>query len=79
MEKVKQIRMVCHLEFEGKHYYFGNIKALSDHFGKDKIGISYKSLANHFTKYSEFSNKLCVIRKGQLITTTRTAEIKPEE
>ena len=74
MEKVKQIRMVCHLEFEGKHYYFGNIKALSDHFGKEQIGISYKSLANHFVTHDTFSNNHCIIRKGELVTSKRSSK-----
>ena len=30
MEKGKQIRMVCHLEYNGEHYYFGNLKVLTE-------------------------------------------------
>jgi hypothetical protein len=71
MEKGKQIRMVCHLEYNGEHHYFGNLKVLTDNFGRDKIGIGYKSLANHFTQHSEFSNCHCIIRKGELITSKR--------
>ena len=71
MEKGKQIRMVCHLEYNGEHYYFGNLKVLTDNFDKEALGIGYKSLANHFTKHNEFSNDKCIIRKGQLVTTNR--------
>jgi hypothetical protein len=78
MNKEKQIRMVCHLEFKGEHYYFGNLKVLTDNFSKGLLGVSYKSLANHFTKHSEFSNACCIIRKGQLVTTARNKKDKPE-
>ncbi len=71
MEKEKQKRMVCHLEYQGQHHYFGNLKVLTDHFGKEKLGIGYKSLANYFTKHSEFSNSNCIIRKGVVITSLR--------
>ena len=71
MEKGKQIRMVCHLEYNGEHYYFGNLKVLTDNFGKEKLGVGYKSLANHFTHNSIYSNDLCVIRKGPLITSLK--------
>ena len=42
-EKKKQERAVVHLEVDGKHYYYGNLKALCDHWGKDAIGVSYSS------------------------------------
>lgn len=71
MEKKKQIRMVCHLELYGQHFYFGNLKVLTDHFPKDVLGIGYKSLANHFVNHDEFANELCIIRKGQLVTTIK--------
>ena len=38
-EKKKQERAIVHLEVEGKHYYYGNLKALCDHWSKDKIGV----------------------------------------
>lgn len=63
--------MVCHLEFEDQHYYFGNLKVLSDNFGKDQIGVGYKSLANHFVNHDYFSNDHCIIRKGELVTSKR--------
>ena len=71
MEKEKQKRMVCHLENQGEHYYFGNLKVLSENFGKDQLGVGYKSLANHFVNNNKFSNEHCVIRKGILITSER--------
>lgn len=47
IEMNKQERTVIHLELNGQHHYFGSIKALCDNFGKDEIGITYKSLANY--------------------------------
>lgn len=71
MEKEKQKRMVCHLEYKGQHYYFGNLTILTDNFGREELGIGYKTLANHFTKHSEFSNGYCSIRKCEIITSNR--------
>lgn len=70
-KKEKQKRRVCHLEYQGQHYYFGNLKVLTDNFGREQLGIGYKSLANHFTKHSEFSNEHCVIRKGEIVSSNR--------
>ena len=65
----KQERTVIHLELDGQHHYFGSIKALCDHFGKEQIGIGYKSLANFgITPDKPYRNKFCTIRKGTLLT-----------
>ena len=42
-----QERQVIHLQKEDKHYYFGSVAALYDHFTKDDIGISYGSIRNY--------------------------------
>lgn len=68
MEKKKQKRMVCHLEYEGQHYYFGNLKVLTDNFSKELIGVGYKSLANFLISHDKFTNEFCTIRKGTIIT-----------
>ena len=70
-KKEKQKRMVCHLEYQGQHYYFGNLKVLTDNFSREQLGVGYKSLANHFVNHSEFFNDLCIIRKGELVTSRR--------
>ena len=44
MEKKKQERAIVHLEKDGQHYYYGNLKALTDHWDKDAIGVSYTYL-----------------------------------
>ena len=65
----KQERTVIHLELGAEHHYFGSIKALCDHFGKEQIGITYKSLANiGIAPDKPYHNKFCTIRKGILLT-----------
>lgn len=73
-EKGKQKRMVCHLEYQGQHYYFGNLKVLTDNFSREQLGIGYKSLANHFVNHSFFANEFCSIRKAELLTSTRLSK-----
>ena len=69
MEANKQERSVIHLEIDGQHHYFGSVKALCDNFGKEQIGIGYKSLANYgITAEKPYKNKNCTVRKGVLIT-----------
>lgn len=74
MEKKKQIRMVCHLDYQGLHYYFGNLKVLTDHFPKEVLGVGYKTLANHFVNHSDFVNEVYTIRKAPIITSERKSE-----
>lgn len=65
----KQERTVVHLELNAEHYYFGSVKALCDNFGKEQIGIGYKSLANFgIAPNKPYRNKYCTIRKGILVT-----------
>ena len=73
MEVSKQERSVIHLELNGEHHYFGSVKALCDNFGKEQIGIGYKSLANYgITAEKPYRNKYCTVRKGVLITAPKT-------
>ena len=69
--KVKKERTVIHLHLlkEDRHCYFGSIAKLCDYYGADVLGISYGSLRNYgLSPQKPYSNKLCVIRKGTLIT-----------
>jgi hypothetical protein len=77
---VMAITTIIHLELKDtdEHYYFGSLKALTDMFGKDKIGIGYASLRNYFYVNSDpennkftnkYENKKCIIRKGDFIQT----------
>jgi len=83
--KKKQERMICHLEIGGEHYYFGNLKVLTDNFPKELLGVSYKSLANYFANEDSihrkqgnegarvvFKNEKCIIRRDVIITSART-------
>ena len=65
----KQERAVVHLEKDGRHYYYGNLKALCDHWGKDDIGISYTYLKNlNISTDKPYKNDKCIIRRGVIIT-----------
>lgn len=72
LEKKKQERAIVHLEKDGKHYYYGNLKALTDHWTKDEIGVSYACLRNlKITEDCPFVNNFCIIRRGVIITSRR--------
>ena len=68
----KQERMVVHLEIGGQHYYYGNLKALCDHWDKDAIGVSYSYLKNlNIFENKPYRNDYCIIRRGIIITSNR--------
>ena len=70
--KKKQERAIVHLELDGKHYYYGNLKALCDNWGKDKIGVGHAYLKNlNITEEQPFRNKYCTIRRGVIITSPK--------
>lgn len=74
-EKKKQERAVVHLEIDGKHYYYGNLKALCDHWGKDKIGVSHSYLKNlNISEETPFNNGKCIIRRGLIVTSIRKSK-----
>ena len=71
-EKKKQERAVVHLEIQGRHYYFGNLKALCDRWPKEEIGVSHAYLKNlNITEDKPFINKKCIIRRGIIVTSAR--------
>ena len=71
----KQERTVIHLELNGKHYYFGSIKAMTVQFQKDEIGIEYGSLINYgLSENKPYQNSRCIIRKGILKTIEKGRE-----
>ena len=70
--KIKQQRAIVHLELAGKHYYYGNLKALTDSWGKEDIGVSYSYLKNlNISEEKPFGNDKCIIRRGIIITSSR--------
>lgn len=70
--KDKQERSVVHLEINDEHYYYGNLKALTDNWDKEKIGVSYNYLKNYnISTDKPYKNDKCIIRKGILVTSTR--------
>ncbi len=68
--------MVVHLEQNNQHdHYFGNLKALTDAFDKDVIGVSYNYLKNYnISEDKPYVGKKCIIRKGILVTSPRKAK-----
>lgn len=71
--KKKQERTIVHLEKDGQHYYYGNLKALTDHWDKDTIGVSYTYLKNHnISEEKPYRNDKCIIRRGIIITSARS-------
>lgn len=71
--KTKQLRAIVHLEKDGRHYYYGNLKALTDNWSKDDIGVSYSYLKNlNISENKPYINEKCAIRRGIIITSTKT-------
>lgn len=71
-EKARQERAIVHLEKDGRHYYYGNLKALTDHWDKDAIGVSYSYLKNlNISEEKPFHNDKCLIRRGIIVTSPK--------
>lgn len=72
LEKKKQERAIVHLEKDGKHYYYGNLRALCDHWSKDEIGVSYPYLKNiNISQEKPYFNNKCIIRRGLIVTSIK--------
>lgn len=68
----KQVRAIVHLEKDGEHYYYGNLKALTDSWSKDDIGVSYSYLKNlNIDGSKPYQNEKCIIRRGILVTSPK--------
>lgn len=68
----KQERTVIHLELDGKHFYYGNLKALCDNWNKDALGVAYNYLRNYGLEPDKpYVGKKCTIRKGTIVTSPR--------
>ena len=68
----KQERTVVHLELDGNHYYYGNLKALCEHWDREQIGVSYSYLKNlNISEGKPFNNGKCIIRRGVIVTSSR--------
>ena len=72
----KQERMVVHLEIGGQHHYYGNLKALCDHWDKDALGVGYAYLRNYgINEEKPFRNAKCVIRRGIIVASQKKVNI----
>ena len=75
-EKQKQERAIVHLEVDGRHYYYGNLKALCDHWDKGAIGVGYAYLRNYgISEEKPFRNAKCIIRRGIIITSPHNTQL----
>lgn len=64
--------MVVHLELDGRHYYYGNLKAMCDSWSKETLGVSYNYLRNFGLNSSNpFMGEKCIVRRGAIITSRR--------
>ena len=71
-DKKKQERAIVHLEMAGKHYYYGNLKALTDNWSKEDIGVSYSYLKNlNISVDNPYRNDYCCIRRGVIVTSPK--------
>ena len=71
-QKKKQERAIVHLEISKQHYYYGNLKALCEHWGKDAIGVSYTYLKNlNISVDKPYLNGKCIIRRGIIVTSPK--------
>lgn len=69
----KKNNRITHLEFlsgpnAGQHHYFGSISAIFEKFDDSMIRIKEKSLWDFgITPENPYQNKVCIIRRGELI------------
>lgn len=71
-DEKKQERAVVHLELDGQHSYYGNLKALCDSNDRDMLGVSYNYLRNYGLDIDHpYIGKKCTIRKGIIVTSPR--------
>lgn len=68
-EKKKQERAIVHLQIGERHYYYGNLKAMTDEWTKEKIGVTYSYLKNlNISEERPYLNEYCIIRRGIIVT-----------
>ena len=62
--------------FLAPYFYYGNLKALCDHWGKDALGVGYAYLRNYgISEEKPFQNAKCVIRRGILVTSKKKVSV----
>ena len=73
---------IVHLQLldTDEHYYFGSLKALTDRFSKDAIGITYGSLRSYISLHGyPYANRKCIIRKGEFLQASANKGRKKEQ
>ncbi|MBR5398839.1 MAG: hypothetical protein IK103_03495 [Bacteroidales bacterium] len=88
MDNEKFEKKVIHLIFKGKtraadkHYYFGSVACIYEHFSAEDIGITHGSLRNYrITEVKPYENNQVIIRQGKLHTKllSKPREKKPKK
>lgn len=66
--KTKVVHLHMKEPYNGESdFYFGSLKAIFDTVPHEAIRISYKYLTNAINGKTQFENKRCIIRIGELI------------
>ena len=78
MEKEKFEKKVIHLIIKGetraedRHFYFGSVACIFDHYNAEDVGITYGSLRNYgIAEGKPYENKKVIILQGKLFTKER--------
>lgn len=58
---------IYHLEYEGKHYYYGSIASIYEDFSRAELGVSIHTLWDYkITEDHPYVGKRCLIRRGEV-------------
>lgn len=56
---------IYHLEYKGRHYYYGSIASIYEDFSREELGVSIHTLWEYkITEDRPYLGKECLIRKG---------------
>lgn len=69
-------KKLFHIEFKNaleneKHFYYGDLTILFKNHPAEKVGIS-KFTLDRWNFETPFENKICIIRKSELVLSTRS-------
>mgnify|MGYP007060410641 FL=1 len=71
----KKERTVVHVEYGGRHFYFGSFSAIYTKFTVKELGVALGTLRNYGVKEDKpYQNSNCTIRKGVLVTMPKGVE-----
>lgn len=71
----KKERTIIHVEYGGRHFYFGSFSAIYTKFTANELGVALGTLRNYGVKEDKpYQNSNCTIRKGVLVTMPKGVE-----